>query len=83
MNIDIDHLASYIGNLGFPIVIALILLLRVEKTLSKVCGSIAVLTLAVLRGDRNKVAEVERLAGYNIYGEKNGCPRKGEKGGRY
>lgn len=63
---------SYVGNLGFPIVVALFLLLRFEKTLSKLCGAIAVLTLAVVKGDHNTVAEIERMAGHDIYGEKNG-----------
>jgi len=68
---------SYVGNLGFPIVVALILLLRLEQTLSKLCNAIAVLTLAVCKGDRNAVTEVERLAGYNIYGKRNGSNQKG------
>jgi len=71
-----ETVVAYVKEIGFPIFIAMVLLLRFDKKLDKVCNSIAVLTLAVLKGDQNAIKSVERMAGHNIYGERNGYYKK-------
>lgn len=61
----LDQVGKFIGTVGFPVFVAIYVLLRLEPTIKELRKTITILTVVVARGTGISYEDAKRFVGEN------------------